>query len=167
MSEQQRTMAKEVFMNGLGIHTGEPVSVRVLPAPPDAGIVFIRTDLPHRPTIPVKSAQVVDVDKSVRRTTLSKDGVEVQTVEHFMASLWGTGIDNAYVEVSGSEMPGLDGSALPFMQQFQAAGTVEQPCPRRYFSLHEPIFVEEGDSSIVVFPDRTLRISYLLSYEHP
>ena len=87
MSEQQCTIAKEVFMNGLGIHTGEPVSIRVLPASADTGIVFIRTDLPHRPTIPVKSAQVVDFDKSVRRTTLSRDGVEVQTVEHFMASL--------------------------------------------------------------------------------
>ena len=167
MTEQQRTLAKEVFMNGLGIHTGESVSVRVLPAPADAGVVFIRTDLPHRPTIPVKSAQVIDVDKSVRRTTLSKDGVEVQTVEHFMASLWGVGIDNAYVEVSGTEMPGLDGSALPFVKQFEAAGTVEQPCPRRYFSLPEPIFVEEGEASVVVLPDRTLRISYMLSYDHP
>ena len=167
MSEQQRTIAKEVFMNGRGIHTGEAVSIRVLPAPPDAGVVFVRTDLPHRPTIPVKSAQVVDVGKSVRRTTLSKDGVEVQTVEHFMASLWGVGIDNAYVEVSNVEMPGLDGSAHQFVQQFAAAGTVEQPALRRYFSLREPIFVEEGESSIVVFPDRTLRISYMLSYDHP
>lgn len=167
MSDQQHTIAKEVFMNGLGIHTGEPVSVRVLPAPPDTGIVFIRTDLPHRPTIPVTSAQVVDVEKSVRRTTLSKDGVVVQTVEHFMASLWGMGIDNAYVEVSGTEMPGLDGSSIQFLQQFKAAGTTQQPAPRRYFSLREPVLVEEGDSCIVVFPDRTLRISYLLSYNHP
>ena len=167
MSEQQRTIAKEVFMNGMGIHTGEPVSIRVLPASADTGIVFIRTDLPHRPTIPVKSAQVVDFDKSVRRTTLSKDGVEVQTVEHFMASLWGAGIDNAYVEVTNVEMPGLDGSALPFVQQFKTAGTLEQDAPKRYVSLREPIFVEEGDSSIVVFPDKTLRISYMLSYPHP
>ena len=168
MGELQRTIAKDVFMNGLGIHTGEPVSVRVLPAPPETGIVFVRTDLPHRPTIPVKSVQVVDVGKSVRRTTLSREGVEVQTVEHFMASLWGVGIDNAYVEVSNTELPGLDGSALPFLQQFKAAGTVEQPAPRRYFSLREPVFVEEGDSSIAVFPDRALRISYLLSYAgHP
>ena len=166
MSEQQRTLAKPVFMNGVGIHTGEPVSVRVLPAPADAGIVFIRTDLPHTPTIPVRSAQVVDIDKSVRRTTLSKDGVEVQTVEHFMASLWGMGIDNAYVEVTNREMPGLDGSAAPFVQQFEAAGTTEQPVARRYFALREPICVEEGESSIAVFPDRALRISYLLSYEH-
>ena len=167
MSEQQRTLAKDIFMNGLGIHTGEPVSVRVLPAPADTGIVFIRTDLPHRPTIPVKSAQVVDVAKSVRRTTLSKDGVEVQTVEHFMASLWGMGIDNAYVEVAGVELPGMDGSAAPFFQQLKAAGTTELSAPRRYFSLREPVYVEEGDSAIAVFPDRTLKISYMLSYAHP
>ncbi|PIQ83646.1 MAG: 3-hydroxyacyl-[acyl-carrier-protein] dehydratase FabZ [Candidatus Omnitrophica bacterium CG11_big_fil_rev_8_21_14_0_20_63_9] len=168
MSEQQRTIAKEVFLNGLGIHTGEPVSMRVLPAPPDIGVVFIRTDLPHRPSIPVKAAQVVDVGKSVRRTTLSKDGAEVQTVEHFMASLWGAGIDNAYVEVSGAEIPGLDGSAIQFLQHLQSAGAVEQSAPRRYFSLREPIFVEEGESCIVVFPDRALKISYMLSYaDHP
>ncbi|MBI4343091.1 MAG: UDP-3-O-[3-hydroxymyristoyl] N-acetylglucosamine deacetylase, partial [Candidatus Omnitrophica bacterium] len=167
MSECQRTIAHEVFMNGQGIHTGELVSIRVLPAPPDTGVVFVRTDLPHRPTIPVKSAQVVDVGKSVRRTTLSKDGVEVQTVEHFMASLWGAGIDNAYVEVSNIEMPGLDGSALPFLQQFKASGTTEQSIPRRCVTLREPVFVEEGDSSIVVFPDKVLRISYMLSYDHP
>ena len=167
MSESQRTLVKDVFLNGVGIHTGEPVSVRVLPAPPDTGVVFIRTDLPHRPTIPVKSTKVVDVEKSVRRTTLSKDGVEVQTVEHFMASLWGVGIDNAYVEVTNVELPGLDGSAIQFVQPLQAAGTVEQPAPRRYFALREPVLVQDGDSSIVVFPDRALRISYLLSYPHP
>ena len=167
MSEQQRTLAKDVFMNGQGIHTGMPVSIRLLPASADTGIVFVRTDLPHRPSISVKSAQVVSVEKSVRRTTLCKDGVEVQTVEHLMAALWGAGIDNAYVEVSSVEIPGLDGSAIQFMQQFTAAGTVEQQAPRRYFSLREPIVVEEGDASIAIFPDRTLRISYTLSYSHP
>jgi len=166
-TDQQRTLAKPVFMNGVGLHTGEPVSVRVLPSPPDTGIMFIRADLPHRPSISVKSAQVVDVGKSVRRTTLSKDGVEVQTVEHFMASLWGAGIDNAYVEVTGVELPGLDGSALPFFQQLKAAGASEQPMPRRYFSLREPVFVEEGEACIGVFPGRTLQISYTLSYPHP
>ena len=154
-------------MNGQGIHTGMPVSIRVLPASADTGIVFVRTDLPHRPSIAVKSAQVVSVEKSVRRTTLSKDGVEVQTVEHLMASLWGAGIDNAYVEVSSVEVPGLDGSAIQFMQQLKASGTVEQQAPKRYFSLREPIVVDEGDASIAVFPDRTLRISYTLSYPHP
>jgi len=167
MSEQQRTIAKEVFMNGQGIHTGESVSVRVLPAPANTGVVFVRADLPHRPAIPVKSAQVVDIEKSVRRTTLSKDGVEVQTVEHLMAALWGMDIDNVYVEVTGIEMPGLDGSAVQFFQQFKVVGTVEQEAPKHYFSLREPVFVEDGDASIVVFPGKELRISYLLSYPHP
>ena len=167
MSDKQRTIAKDVFMNGVGIHTGLPISVRVLPAAPNTGIVFVRTDLPHRPAVPVSSAQLVDVNKSVRRTTLSKDGVEIQTVEHFMASLWGSGIDNAYVEVSGPELPGMDGSASVFVQQFVAAGTNEQEASRHYFSLREPIYVEDGESSIAVFPHNTLRISYLLSYPHP
>jgi len=167
MSELQRTIAKEVFLNGVGIHTGQAVSLRVLPAPPDVGVVFIRSDLPHRPTIPVKSVQVVDESQSVRRTTLMKDGVQIQTVEHFMAALWGMGIDNVYAEVSGSEMPGLDGSAAPLLAPLKAAGTVEQPAPKRFLSLREPIWVEEGSSSIAVFPDRVLSISYLLSYDHP
>ncbi len=167
MSEWQCTIAREVSMSGLGIHTGAPVSIRVLPASADTGVVFVRTDLPHRPAIPSRSAQMVDLDKSVRRTTLSKDGVEIQTVEHFMASLWGAGIDNVYVEISGIELPGLDGSAAPFLQRLLDAGTTEQSTPRRYVTLREPLIVEDGDSSIAVFPDRTLRISYMLSYDHP
>ena len=167
MSEQQRTIAKEFFLTGVGIHTGQAVSLRVLPAEPNVGVVFVRSDLPHRPTIPVKSVQVVDESQSFRRTTLTKDGVQVQTVEHFMAALWGMGIDNVYAEVSGSEMPGLDGSSAPWLSQLKAAGTVEQPAPRRWLSIREPVFVEEGDSCIAVFPARTLTISYLLSYDHP
>ena len=132
MSEQQRTIAKEVFLTGVGIHTGQAVSLRVLPAEPNVGVVFVRSDLPHRPTIPVKSVQVVDESQSFRRTTLTKDGVQVQTVEHFMAALWGMGIDNVYAEVSGSEMPGLDGSSAPWLSQLKAAGTVEQPAQRRW-----------------------------------
>ena len=167
MSEQQRTIAKDVFINGLGIHTGQAVSLRVLPAPPDAGIVFIRADLPHRPAISVRSVQVVDESQSVRRTTISKDGVQIQTLEHLMAALWGAGIDNAYIEVTGAELPGLDGSAAVFLQQFKAAGTVEQPVPRRFFTVREPIVVEEGESCIAVFPDRHLSIAYVLDYQHP
>jgi len=165
--ERQRSLAKEVSISGAGIHTGDAVTVRVLPAPPDAGIMFIRTDLPHRPTIPATPSYALDTEIGMRRTSLSKDGVMVQTVEHFMASLWGLGIDNAYVEVSGLELPGLDGSAAPFVQLLKSAGTVEQDAPRKFFSLREPIVLDEGDSTIAVLPDRTLKISYTLSYNHP
>src|SRR3989338_6407200 len=161
MSEQQRTIAKEVFLTGVGIHTGQDVLLRVLPAEPNVGVVFVRSDLPHRPTIPVNSVQVVDESQSFRRTTLTKDGVEIQTVEHFMAALWGMGIDNAYVEVSASEMPGLDGSSAPLLAQLKAAGTVEQAARRRLLSVREPVFVEECESCIAVFPDRPLSVSLL------
>ena len=135
MSDVQQTVAKAVSLKGAGIHSGAAVSVRVLPAPENTGVVFIRTDLPHHPVIPVRSCYA-DINKSIRRTTVSKDGVEIQTVEHFMAALWGLGIDNVYVEIDGPEMPGLDGSALQFMQQVQAAGITRQPAaPRRYFAL--------------------------------
>ena len=167
MSDQQRTIAKELSLTGVGIHTGQAVSLRVLPAEPNVGVVFIRSDLPHRPTIPVNSVQVVDESQSFRRTTLTKDGVQIQTVEHFMAALWGMGIDNVYVEVSASEMPGLDGSSAPLLAQMKAAGTVEQAARRRVLSVREPVFVEEGESCIAVFPDQRLSISYLLSYNHP
>ncbi len=167
MSEQQQTIAGEIFASGVGLHTGQAVSMRLLPACADVGIVFIRTDLPHRPVIPARSIQMVDVGRSIRRTTLSKDGVEVQTVEHLMGALWGMGVDNAYVEVTGSELPGFDGSALPIVQRLKIAGVVEQDSPRRFMSLRDPVCVEEGESSIAVFPDRTLRVSYILSYNHP
>ena len=167
MSDQQRTIAREVYLNGVGLHTGESVSLRVLPAPADTGILFVRTDLPNRPTVPAKAAQVVNVEKSVRRTALFCNGAEIQTVEHFMSALWAAGIDNVFAEISGRELPGLDGSALPYLQQFIAAGTTEQEKPRKYFSLREPVFVQDGDSSIAVFPDKSLKISYMLSYPHP
>ncbi len=140
--------------------------LRILPASVDAGIVFIRTDLPHRPTIPALVPYAVDTGVG-RRTILAKEGVEVQTVEHFMAALWGAGIDNAYVEISGSEVPGLDGSAQPFLTLLQTTGTVEQAAPRKRFEVREPIVVEDSDSCIAVFPDQAFSIAYTLSYPHP
>ena len=167
MAERQRTLAKERSISGVGLHTGEAVTVRLLPAQPNVGIVFIRVDLPHRPAIAATPCHAVDSVTGMRRTIVAKDGVEVQTVEHLMASCWGLGIDNAYVEVSGLELPGLDGSAAPFVQLLRSAGTVEQDAPRKFFSVKEPILLAEQDATIVVFPDQTLKISYTLDYQHP
>ncbi|MBI2884957.1 MAG: bifunctional UDP-3-O-[3-hydroxymyristoyl] N-acetylglucosamine deacetylase/3-hydroxyacyl-ACP dehydratase [Candidatus Omnitrophica bacterium] len=166
MSAQQRTLARPVSLEGAGLHTGETVTMRVMPAPEHAGVIFIRTDLPNRPTIPATPAHAVDTGMGMRRTSLTKDGVEVQTVEHFMASLWGVGIDNAYVEVSGIELPGVDGSAAPFAEQLKAAGIVEQAAPRKVFSLREPVIVDEGESMLAVFPSPSFKVSYTLSYPH-
>lgn len=166
MSDVQRTLAKETGVRGVGLHTGASAALRLLPAPAEAGITFIRTDLPHRPVIPATPGSVIE-SVGGRRTTIAKDRVEVQTIEHLMAALWGAGIDNAYVEISGSEVPGLDGSAAPFVRLLEGAGAVEQGIPRRFFSPREPILVEDGDALIAVFPSRTLKVSYTLSYPHP
>ncbi|MBI3087411.1 MAG: UDP-3-O-[3-hydroxymyristoyl] N-acetylglucosamine deacetylase, partial [Candidatus Omnitrophica bacterium] len=166
VSDRQRTIAKEVSLKGAGLHTGRPCTLRVLPAPAQAGILFLRTDLPHRPTIPASACHAVE-SSSVRRTVLAKDGVEVQTVEHFMSALWGVGVDNAYVEVSSAELPGVDGSAGPFVDLLKSAGVTEQDAPRKVCSPREPMMVEDGESSITVFPDRALQVSYTLSYSHP
>ncbi len=167
MSEMQQTLKQEVYLSGAGLHTGIEVSVRILPAPENAGIVFVRSDIPSRPEIPAFCTECIKVDKSVRRTTLAKDGYEIQTVEHLMSALWGVGIDNAVVEVSGEEMPGLDGSALNYVKALEDAGVVEQQAARKYFTVREPIVVEDGESSVAVYPDTQFRASYLLSYPHP
>lgn len=167
MTERQRTLATEASISGIGLHTGQRVTMRVLPAPAETGVMFVRTDLPHRPTIPASPCSTVEPGGLGRRTVLAKDGVEVQTVEHFMAALWGLGIDNAYVEVGGAELPGLDGSAAGFVTLLRSAGTVEQEAARRFFSPKEPIVLEDGEAVIAVFPDRTLKVSYTLSYDHP
>jgi len=167
MSDPQRTIVKDVSIGGIGLHTGESATIRVLPAPVNTGIVFIRTDLPHRPVIPATSCHALDTGVGMRRTMLAKDGAEVHTVEHFVAALWGLGIDNVFVEITGPELPGLDGSAAPYVQLLATAGIAEQDRPRRYCVLREPIVVEDRDSTIAVFPAKSFRVSYTLSYNHP
>ncbi|MBI4322803.1 MAG: UDP-3-O-[3-hydroxymyristoyl] N-acetylglucosamine deacetylase [Candidatus Omnitrophica bacterium] len=164
--ERQQTITRPATVSGAGLHTGETVTLRLLPAPPNTGVVFVRSDLPHRPTIPASPAHAVETGMG-RRTILAKDGVEVQTVEHLLASLWGLGVDNVYAEISGLEVPGLDGSAALFVTALKAAGVTAQAAPRKFFSPREPIVLEEGDSAIAVFPDRALKVSYTLSYDHP
>ena len=167
MPESQQTITKTVSISGAGLHTGESVVLRVMPAEPNVGIVFVRTDLPHRPTIPALPCYAADESGGMRRTVLAKDGAQVQTVEHFMAALWGLGIDNVYVEVSGVELPGLDGSAAAFVQLLKSAGLQAQDAPRKFFSVREPIVLEDGEATVAVFPSDALKVSYTLSYDHP
>ncbi len=168
MGEQQRTLAKEITFSGAGLHTGTSATVRVLPAPASSGIVFVRTDLPNRPSVPVCPAHAADSGVGMRRTMLAKDGVEVHTVEHFLAALWGLGIDNAIVEISGPELPGMDGSAAPVVQLIKAAGVVSQDAPRREITLREPIMVEDQGCAIAAYPSPMMSVSYTLSYpNHP
>ena len=152
----------------MGLHTGKAATLRILPAPPDHGVVFVRTDLPDRPRIP---ADADYVDTSGRRTSIRFEGAEVHTVEHMLSACHALQVDNLVLEMDGPEMPGLDGSALPFVEALRAARPVEQDAERKEFQLLAPLAVSTpgGEASIVALPaERGLTFSYTLDYaENP
>ncbi|MCM8795137.1 MAG: UDP-3-O-acyl-N-acetylglucosamine deacetylase [Candidatus Omnitrophica bacterium] len=165
--EKQKTIAREVTLKGLGLHTANPVTLALKPAEPDAGINFIRIDLPQRPKIKASIDYLLDSVHAPRRTSLGKDYVQIHTVEHLMSALAGLGIDNLYVELNNNELPALDGSSLEFLRAIKDAGIVEQEKEQQYFRLKEPIFVQDRDASIIALPSQEFTVSYTLSYNHP
>ncbi len=167
MKRNQKTIKKAAEFEGVGLHSGEHVRMRFKPAGPDEGITFIRVDLPKRPRIRLRADSVV---QKLRRSALAKDGAEVQTVEHLLASLSAIGISNLEVELDGTEVPGADGSSAPFYELLtKEAGITEQEAELIPFRIEEPITVVEGDTSLVALPskDDSLTISYVLDYDAP
>ena len=167
MTQRQKTIQNEVSLSGIGLHTGNPVTVRFKPAAQETGIRFIRVDLPGSPVIEARAVNVRTEARIPRCTSIGKGDAVIYTVEHLMSALCGLGIDNIDVEINSDELPGLDGSAIGFLQLLKEAGIVEQEFKRRYFDIKEPMGVTEGESSIFIVPAADLRISYTLDYDHP
>ncbi|MDD4939563.1 MAG: bifunctional UDP-3-O-[3-hydroxymyristoyl] N-acetylglucosamine deacetylase/3-hydroxyacyl-ACP dehydratase [Candidatus Omnitrophica bacterium] len=165
--EKQKTIAKEISLKGIGLHTANKVNITFKPAEEGSGINFIRTDLPGRPVIKVSVDSLLSASNSPRRTSLGRDGVEIHTIEHLMAALAGLCIDNIFIEMDNDEVPGLDGSSLNFLEILSKAGTREQEKDRRSYLIKEAIFVEEEGSAIVALPSQEFKISYTLNYNHP
>jgi len=164
--DKQKTIAKELSLKGIGLHTANKVNITFKPAEIDSGINFIRTDLPNRPVIKATVDYLLPPSRSPRRTSIGKDSIEIHTIEHLMAALSGLGVDNIYIEIDNDEAPGLDGSSLNFLEVLTKAGIKEQEKDRRYYSIKEPIYVEEDGSSIVALPSSEFKICYTLSYSH-
>ncbi|HED64387.1 MAG TPA: UDP-3-O-[3-hydroxymyristoyl] N-acetylglucosamine deacetylase [Planctomycetes bacterium] len=166
MVRLQRTLRTAVEFEGKGLHSGERVSVRVLPAPQDTGVEFVRTDLADSLPIP---ANIRFHSSRDRRTHLERGGAEVDTVEHLLAVCYGLGVDNLRVEMSGREMPGLDGSAAMLVDLFQQAGTVEQRSQRQVFRIEEPVYVRDGSATLVALPSDNghLTLQYVASFSDP
>lgn len=164
--EKQKTIRKQANLKGVGIHTGKEVNITFKPAPPDSGINFIRTDLPGRPVIPADISYLLDASLRERRTSIRKEDVEVHTIEHLMASFFGLGVDNIYIEIDTTEAPGLDGSAKDIVKVLKEAGICEQDTLRKQLLIKEPLWIEDGDSTLVILPDENFSISYILDYEH-
>ena len=165
--EHQHTISKDMAISGVGLHTNEKVNLKIKSAEANSGIAFKRVDVENSPLIPAHISHVLELTRSLRRTSVGIDNVEVHTIEHLMASLAACKIDNVLIEVDGVEIPGLDGSALPFVEEIKNSGIVEQNVERKTYQLKEPILVEDEEASLMAFPSNNLNISYLLNYDHP
>ena len=164
---KQRTIQKEVSLSGTGLHTASKAKITFRPAQAGTGINFVRVDLADKPVVKTSIDNIFLSSSMSRRTSLGKEGSEIQTIEHLMAAISGLGIDNLNIEIDNKEVPGMDGSSVKFAEALVNAGIVEQDAERQYFTLKEPIYVEEGGSSIVVLPCPDFKISYTLDYNHP
>jgi UDP-3-O-[3-hydroxymyristoyl] N-acetylglucosamine deacetylase / 3-hydroxyacyl-[acyl-carrier-protein] dehydratase len=166
LTRKQRTLRTAAEFSGVGLHSGETVQVRVLPAPADQGIEFIRTDMPESDPIP---ARIHYHSEKERRTRLQRGAASVDTVEHLLATCSGLGVDNLTVEISGQELPGMDGSAKPFVELFQQAGLSDQRPAAKVFQLDKPVYVRHGDATLVALPVETpgLTLQYVASFDEP
>jgi UDP-3-O-[3-hydroxymyristoyl] N-acetylglucosamine deacetylase/3-hydroxyacyl-[acyl-carrier-protein] dehydratase len=165
---QQRTLKRGCSYTGIGIHTGQQVTVSFEPAPPDHGIVFVRTDLPGAPEVPASIKYVAPSSDNPRRTTLSHNGVKIYTVEHVLAALAGLGIDNAVVELDADEpAEPTDGSCESFVDILAEAGIVQQDAPLQHLVISEPVTFDDGDVHISASPYDGFRISFTIDYENP
>ncbi|MFH1865807.1 MAG: bifunctional UDP-3-O-[3-hydroxymyristoyl] N-acetylglucosamine deacetylase/3-hydroxyacyl-ACP dehydratase [Candidatus Eisenbacteria bacterium] len=165
---QQRTLKRGCSYTGIGIHTGQQVTVSFEPAPPDHGIVFVRTDLPGAPEVPASIKYVAPSSDNPRRTTLSHNGVKIYTVEHVLAALAGLGIDNAVVELDADEpAEPTDGSCESFVDILAEAGIVQQDAPLQHLVISEPVTFDDGDVHISASPYDGFRISFTIDYDNP
>ena len=164
--EFQHTIAEDVSINGVGIHSGFTVEMTIKPAKPNTGIIFQRVDLPNQPSVKADVDNVVDTTRS---TTIEANGARVSTIEHLMAALVGSGIDNALIEINAAEVPILDGSAAPFVEKIFKAGIKQQDAAKIYYTLQQNIsFVdEEKKVEMVAMPYKEYRINTLIDFNSP
>jgi UDP-3-O-[3-hydroxymyristoyl] N-acetylglucosamine deacetylase len=160
----QTTLKTSVSIEGVGLHSGHPVRVHFRPAPAEHGLVFVRLDRPQT-LIPARLDSAAMFDYA---TTLAKNGVSIGTVEHVLSAAAGEGLDNCRIEIEGPELPILDGSALPFVRLFHAAGFERQEAMVRPLAVRETVEVSRGDRSIAFRPDGPgLKITYEIDFAHP
>src|SRR5271157_2096862 len=159
----QRTLASATEVRGVGFFHGSDVTLRLNPAKPDTGVVFVRSDLPDRPTVPARIGYVVP---ALRRTTIQRGSAQFEMIEHVMAALAGSRIDNCLLEVDAPECPGCDGSSRVFVEAFEQAGVIEQDRPRQALAIERSFTVREGNATLAAHPGSgdSLTLSYHLDY---
>ncbi|MGF1574596.1 MAG: UDP-3-O-acyl-N-acetylglucosamine deacetylase [Cyanophyceae cyanobacterium] len=157
----QRTLSQSISVAGIGLHNGERVSCHLHPADVNHGRVFVRTDLSDSPSI---QADLRAVQPAALSTYLTQGSAAIQTTEHLLAALAGLGVDNCQIEVSGAELPILDGSALPWVTALLQAGIRAQSAPRQVGILSHPVTVGSGPSFVTALPYEGLRLTYGIDF---
>ncbi len=160
---QQRTLANAAACRGVGLHSGQSVAMTLLPAAPGSGIVFRRIDAGAE----IAALWGNTVDAALCTVLSNREGIEVKTVEHLMAALAGSGIDNAIVEIDGPEVPAMDGSAAPFVALIERAGSIGQETPRRAIKVLKPIEIASHGASAALLPDHGFSMSFEIDFDNP
>jgi UDP-3-O-[3-hydroxymyristoyl] N-acetylglucosamine deacetylase len=159
----ETTLQRPAEARGIGLHSGVPVSIRILPAPPSTGIVFLRTDLDNFP-VPASWRYVARVSYA---TSLMRQGVLISTVEHLLSVFYSMGVDNAYVEIDNLEVPILDGSGRPYVELLRAAGLKSYRRRKRFLRIRRPVTVEAGTKRISILPSDRFLLTCDVFYDHP
>jgi UDP-3-O-[3-hydroxymyristoyl] N-acetylglucosamine deacetylase len=160
----QHTVAAEVSCIGVSLHSGDMVNMVIRPAAANTGIVFVRKDIAQHNLVPATFDAVVET--TLGTTIANKHGVTVSTIEHLMAAIWGAGIDNARIELDGSEVPIMDGSSEPFTFLLECAGRVQQRASRRVIEVLKEVRVEEGKSVAVLSPAEDFVLEVEIAFNH-
>jgi len=161
---KQRTLKNAIRATGVGLHTGRKVLMTLRPALPDSGIIFRRIDLDPPVEIRACPDHVGDTRLS---TTLAKGNVRISTVEHLLSALAGYGIDNAYIDLSASEVPIMDGSAGPFVFLIQSAGVVEQNAPKQFIRIRQRVQVKDQGKWAKFEPFNGFKVAFTIQFDHP
>ena len=159
----ETTVQRPVEAHGIGLHYGVPVSVRILPAPPSTGVVFIRTDLENFP-VPASWRYVARVSYA---TSLMRQSVLISTTEHLLSVLYSMGIDNAYIEIDNLEVPILDGSGEPWVELLRQAGIKQYRRRKRFLRIRRPVSVEAPGKRISILPSDRFLLTCDVFYNHP
>lgn len=159
----KRTVEKEISCSSVGLHSGRKVNMTIKPAGFDDGIIFIRRDLSRNKVI---KAELKNVCNTTLATNLGINGTRVATVEHLLSAFSGMGVANAVVEIDSSEIPIMDGSALPFVNMLKNAGTVAQGDHKRFLLVKKTIYVTEKDSWAMFMPYSGFKITYKIDFDH-
>ncbi len=159
----ETTVQRPVEASGIGLHSGVPVNIRILPAPPSTGIVFLRTDLDNF-SVPASWRYVARVSYA---TSLMRQGVLISTTEHLLSVFYSMGVDNAFVEIDNLEVPILDGSGRPYVDLLSAAGLKSYRRRKRFLRIRRPVTVEAGSKRITILPADRFLLTCDVYYDHP